>query len=244
MRIGTLREHGDFGLGTFEGLDGELVAVDGDFFRIRDDGALHPVDDEVLSPYAMVTQLHAGSRGRPPGVRRLRRARRRARRSPRLRQPLLRLPRRRRLPHAPCPRPRARCRRARRWSTATEQQAEWRLDDVDGYARRVLVARLRRALRRPRLPLPRRRRRSAAVAATCSRARPGRRPSRVQRLEQLVVALPETPDFLTADLAEDPSGALDVAERAALDQAARPLSASSTNRRSSRPGSRCFRRRL
>jgi acetolactate decarboxylase len=57
VRIGTLREHGDFGLGTFEGLDGELVALQGDFFRIRDDGALHRVDDDVLSPYAMVTHF-------------------------------------------------------------------------------------------------------------------------------------------------------------------------------------------
>ena len=60
VRIGTLREHGDFGLGTFEGLDGEMVALDGDFFRVRDDGALHPVDDDVLSPYAMVTHFVPG----------------------------------------------------------------------------------------------------------------------------------------------------------------------------------------
>lgn len=57
VRIGTLREHGDFGLGTFEGLDGELVVLGGEFFRIRTDGALHPVGDEVLSPYAMVTHF-------------------------------------------------------------------------------------------------------------------------------------------------------------------------------------------
>src|ERR1700754_2158501 len=54
VRVGTLREHGDFGLGTFEGLDGEMVVIDGEFFRVRTDGALHHVDDDVLSPYAMV----------------------------------------------------------------------------------------------------------------------------------------------------------------------------------------------
>ena len=31
-RVSTLREHGDLGLGTFEGLDGEMVVVDGHFF--------------------------------------------------------------------------------------------------------------------------------------------------------------------------------------------------------------------
>jgi hypothetical protein len=36
---------------------------------------------------------------------------------------------------------------------------------------------------------------------------------RMQRLEQLVVALPETADFLAADLRPDPSAALDIAER-------------------------------
>jgi acetolactate decarboxylase len=35
----------------------------------------------------------------------------------------------------------------------------------------------------------------------------------VQRLEQLIVALPETADFLTANLSGDPTAALDVAER-------------------------------
>lgn len=29
VRVGTLREHGDIGLGTFEDLDGEMVIVDG-----------------------------------------------------------------------------------------------------------------------------------------------------------------------------------------------------------------------
>lgn len=35
----------------------------------------------------------------------------------------------------------------------------------------------------------------------------------MQRLDQLIVALPETADFLAADLHRDPSAALDVAER-------------------------------
>src|SRR5690349_2520856 len=35
MTLGTLREHGDFGLGTFDGLDGEMVALDGKFYQVH-----------------------------------------------------------------------------------------------------------------------------------------------------------------------------------------------------------------
>ena len=34
VRVGTLREHGDLGLGTFENLDGEMIIVDGHFFQV------------------------------------------------------------------------------------------------------------------------------------------------------------------------------------------------------------------
>ena len=40
VSIGHLREHGDFGLGTFEGLDGEMVAFDGRFYQVRSDGTV------------------------------------------------------------------------------------------------------------------------------------------------------------------------------------------------------------
>ena len=55
VRIGTLREHGDLGLGTFEDLDGEMVVVDGRFFQVRSDGSVREVNDDVLSPFATVT---------------------------------------------------------------------------------------------------------------------------------------------------------------------------------------------
>jgi acetolactate decarboxylase len=55
VRVATLREHGDLGLGTFEGLDGEMVIVDGHFFQVRSDGSVREVDDNVLSPFAIIT---------------------------------------------------------------------------------------------------------------------------------------------------------------------------------------------
>jgi acetolactate decarboxylase len=50
-----LREHGDLGLGTFEDLDGEMVIVDGHFFQVRSEGSVWEVDDNVLSPFALIT---------------------------------------------------------------------------------------------------------------------------------------------------------------------------------------------
>ena len=55
VRVATLRKHGDLGLGTFEGLDGEMVIVDGHFFQVRSDGLVREVDDNVLSPFALIT---------------------------------------------------------------------------------------------------------------------------------------------------------------------------------------------
>jgi acetolactate decarboxylase len=57
VRVGTLREHGDLGLGTFENLDGEMVVVDGRFFQVRGDGSVRECDDEVLSPFAVITRF-------------------------------------------------------------------------------------------------------------------------------------------------------------------------------------------
>ena len=57
VRVGTLREHGDLGLGTFENLDGEMVIVEGHCFQVRSDGSVRPCDDEVLSPFAVITRF-------------------------------------------------------------------------------------------------------------------------------------------------------------------------------------------
>lgn len=55
VRVSTLREHGDLGLGTFENLDGEMVIVDGHFFQVRSDGSVREVADSTLSPFAAIT---------------------------------------------------------------------------------------------------------------------------------------------------------------------------------------------
>jgi len=52
---GELRKHGDFGLGTFNDLDGEMVGFDGTFYQLRSDGSARPVTADQKTPFAVVT---------------------------------------------------------------------------------------------------------------------------------------------------------------------------------------------
>jgi len=52
-----LKEHGDLGIGTLNGLDGEMIAVDGEFFQIKVDGKAYPIPDAAKTPFAVVTFL-------------------------------------------------------------------------------------------------------------------------------------------------------------------------------------------
>ncbi len=55
LSVGDLKKHGDFGIGTFDGLDGEMVAVDGEFFQVDYQGESKNVNEKVKTPFAMVT---------------------------------------------------------------------------------------------------------------------------------------------------------------------------------------------
>ena len=57
VRVGTVRTHGDLGLGTFDHLDGEVAIVDGHFFQVRSDGSVKECDDKVLSSFTVVTRF-------------------------------------------------------------------------------------------------------------------------------------------------------------------------------------------
>jgi len=50
-----LKKYGDFGIGTFDSLDGEMIAMDGKFYQIKADGFAYDVDDEMKTPFALVT---------------------------------------------------------------------------------------------------------------------------------------------------------------------------------------------
>jgi acetolactate decarboxylase len=57
VRIRDLLAHGDFGIGTFDHLRGELVVVDGRAWRVHDHEAIEVADPEELTPYAAVTRF-------------------------------------------------------------------------------------------------------------------------------------------------------------------------------------------
>ncbi|MDD3580222.1 MAG: acetolactate decarboxylase [Desulfobacca sp.] len=52
--IGQLKTKGDLGLGTLNGLDGELVVLQGEFYQVRADGRAYRLDDQELTPFAAV----------------------------------------------------------------------------------------------------------------------------------------------------------------------------------------------
>jgi acetolactate decarboxylase len=57
MTYGELKQHGDFGIGTFNALDGEMVEVDHQVYQVKSDGVAYPVADTLKSPFAVVTNF-------------------------------------------------------------------------------------------------------------------------------------------------------------------------------------------
>ncbi len=52
LPFADLKQRGDFGLGTFHALDGEMTQVDGIIYQIRSDGKVYPVSDTATTPFA------------------------------------------------------------------------------------------------------------------------------------------------------------------------------------------------
>ncbi len=57
LTVGQLKQQGDFGLGTYEGLDGEMIAVDGHYYHMRSNGILTEAADNETAPFAAVTKF-------------------------------------------------------------------------------------------------------------------------------------------------------------------------------------------
>lgn len=54
VTFGELRAHGDFGLGTLQRLDGEMIALDGEFWQASATGMIRRIADEERTPFAVV----------------------------------------------------------------------------------------------------------------------------------------------------------------------------------------------
>jgi acetolactate decarboxylase len=59
VTVADLKRHGDFGLGTFEGLDGELVMLDGVCYRATAGGVVTSPGDDSGTPFAVVTRFRS-----------------------------------------------------------------------------------------------------------------------------------------------------------------------------------------
>ncbi|MCI4658303.1 acetolactate decarboxylase [Cryobacterium zhongshanensis] len=57
MTVRDLLGHGSFGIGTFNGLDGEMLILDGSCYQLRADGGVSKADLGAHTPYAVVTNF-------------------------------------------------------------------------------------------------------------------------------------------------------------------------------------------
>ncbi len=55
ISCGQLKGYGDFGIGTFEALDGEMIVLEGRIYQVKADGVAYPVNDSLGVPFAAVT---------------------------------------------------------------------------------------------------------------------------------------------------------------------------------------------
>jgi len=57
MSFDELAHHGNFGIGTFDAVNGEMIAIDGYFYRIDAEGKAHRVSPDMKTPFALVTHF-------------------------------------------------------------------------------------------------------------------------------------------------------------------------------------------
>lgn len=61
VTVATLLKHGDFGLGTFADLDGEMAVLDGKVYQIQGSGKVSEASPGAGAPFAVVTTFEADS---------------------------------------------------------------------------------------------------------------------------------------------------------------------------------------
>ncbi|MEP7271936.1 MAG: acetolactate decarboxylase [Acidobacteriota bacterium] len=222
VTIGELKQHGDFGLGTFAGLDGEMLALDGHFYQVQSSGKVSEPGDDAQVPFAVVTAFRAAHEFTIEGVNGL----------ADLFAHLDHVRRTENLFHAmriegrfAHLKTRAACKTASGVSLldATSRQAEFEFSDVSGalagfwtpsYARTINIAGWH-------LHFVTDDRTGGGHLLDC---RADRLRIQVQELADVRIAMPETAAFLQADLTCDPTKDLEVVERGG----ARPLVPEST----------------
>jgi len=211
VTVGQLKQHGDFGLGTFDRLDGEMLALEGHFYQMRGSGEVAEPGDDARVPFAVVTAFRMEREStidRVEGFEALAAHLDRMRRTANL-FCAVRIDGR-----FACVRVRAVCKAAPGVSLvdATTHQAEFAFTNVVGtiagfwtpsYARSINIACWH-------LHFVTADRTGGGHLLDCQG---GGLRAQVQDLADVRSAMPETAAFLQGDLSQDPSRDLDVAER-------------------------------
>ena len=58
ISYGELAKEGDFGIGTFDALDGEMLLLEGRFYQFKSDGNVYEVEPKNKTPFAQVSFFH------------------------------------------------------------------------------------------------------------------------------------------------------------------------------------------
>jgi acetolactate decarboxylase len=66
--FGDVKRYGDFGLGTVNHLDGEMLALDGIFYQITSDGRVHVIPEKAKTSFATVVFFQPEHRAALPKI--------------------------------------------------------------------------------------------------------------------------------------------------------------------------------
>ena len=58
MTLGEILKYGDFGIGTFDRLEGEMIVLDGTVYQVKADGSVHRPPAGMTTPFAAVSAFH------------------------------------------------------------------------------------------------------------------------------------------------------------------------------------------
>ncbi|MFZ6657478.1 acetolactate decarboxylase [Undibacterium sp. TJN19] len=62
LTVDELKLKGDFGIGTFNRVDGEMIVLDGEVFQFKADGTVVKASGKQLTPFAVVTRFNTDYR--------------------------------------------------------------------------------------------------------------------------------------------------------------------------------------
>jgi acetolactate decarboxylase len=60
VTVSKILEYGNFGIGTFDKLDGEMIVLDGVVYQFKADGKLYKAPENISTPFASVVKFNGG----------------------------------------------------------------------------------------------------------------------------------------------------------------------------------------